>query len=288
MAEQAEADDVHDEDIDILDQGGDADDQGDGGQDEGADAADQGDDDVEILFGDEAAPASEEKSEPDLIRKLRAELREKSTKLAKYDRGEIQPPAAPKVIEVGPKPTLAACGYDEERFEAERDAWDERSRQAEEAKAANQRQADAYQAELNKDVERYQSAKAALGLRDFQVSQDTVRDALSQNQISGILQAADDSAKFIYALGKHPAKLEALKAITNPVKFIAAVAKLEGTLKVTKTSRKAPELDTPVRGSAPLSASKDKHEAKLEAKAAQTGNRTELIAYRAKLKKQAK
>lgn len=285
MAEQAEADDVHDEGLEDILEGeftAQDDDESQAGDDN---AADEDNDEVEILFGDEAAPASEEASEPDLIRKLRAELREKSTKLAKYDRGEIQPPAAPKVIEVGPKPTLAACDYDEERFEAERDAWDERSRQAEEAKAANQRQVDAYQAELNKDVERYQTAKAALGLRDFQVSQDTVRDALSQTQISGILQAADDSAKVIYALGKHPAKLEALKAITNPVKFIAAVAKLEGTLKVTKTSRKAPELDTPVRGSAPLSANKDKHLERLEKEADRTNDRTAVIAYKRTLSK---
>lgn len=286
MAEQAEADDVHDEDLDILDQGGDADDQGDEDQDEGADAADEDDDEgVVVQFGDEAAPASEGKSEPDLLRTLRAANRQQAKELAAL-RAASQP--KPVVIEVGEKPTLASVDYDDDKFIAETEAWIERKRQADEANAQAAKGAQAQQAELDKDLSRFQAAKAALGVRDFEEAKDTVVSVLTQGQISGIVQAADDSAKVIYALGKHPAKLEALKAITNPVKFIAAVAKLEGTLKVTKTSRKAPELDTPVRGSAPLSASKDKHEAKLEAKAAQTGNRTELIAYRAKLKKQAK
>jgi len=283
LAEQAEADDVHEEDIDILDQGGDADDQGDEDQDQDDNAADEDDDEVEILFGDEAAPASEGKSEPDLLRTLRAANRQLAKDLAAERANRPQP--KPVVIEVGEKPTLASVDYDDDKFIAETEAWIERKRLADEANAQAARGAQAQQAELEKDLTRFQAAKAALGVRDFEEAKDMVTSVLSQGQISGIVQAADDSAKVIYALGKHPAKLEALKAITNPVKFIAAVAKLEGTLKVTKTSRKAPELDTPVRGSAPLSASKDKHLAALEAKAAKTGNRSELIAYRVELKK---
>lgn len=278
MAEQAEADDVHEEDFDILDQGGDADDRGDEGQDEGADAAGQDDDDVEILFGDEAAPASEGKSEPDLLRTLRAANRQLAKDLAAERASRPQP--KPVVIEVGEKPTLASVDYDDEKFIAATEAWIERKRQADEANAQAAKGAEAQQAELDKDLTRFQAAKTALGVRDFDEAKDVVVSVLSQNHISAIVQAADDSAKVIYALGKHPAKLEALKAITNPVKFIAAVAKLEGTLKVTKTSRKAPELDTPVRGSAPLSAGKDKHLEKLEADAARSGDRSKIAAYR--------
>lgn len=289
MAEQAEADDVHDEDIDILDQGEDADDQGDEGQNRGDNAADGDDDEqVEILFGDEAAPASEGTSEPDLLRTLRAANRQQAKELAALRAQTTQP--KPVVVEVGPKPTLtdAAIDYDEDKLAEAMEAWIKRKHEADEAQAQIQRAAQARQDEFNKELTRFQTAKAALGVRDFEDAKDAVVSVLTQDQISGIVVAAEDAAKVIYALGKHPGKLEALKAITNPVKFIAAVAKLEGTLKVTKTSRKAPELDTPVRGSAPLSASKDKHLAALEAKAAKTGNRTEVIAYKAKLKKPAK
>lgn len=282
MAEQAEADEVHEE-FDILEDG-DAEDQEDESQDQNA-ADEDGDEQVEILFGDEAAPASEGKSEPDLLRKLRAANRQQAKELAAL-RAATQP--KPVVIEVGEKPTLADVDFDEDKLADAIEAWVERKRQANEAEAQAAKGAQARQAELDKDLERFQTAKAALGVRDFDEAKDVVISVLSQDHISAIVQASDDSAKVIYALGKHPAKLEALRAITNPVKFVAAIAKLEGSLKVTKTSRKAPELDTPVRGSAPLSASKDKHLAALEAKAAKTGNRTEVIAYRAQLKKQAK
>lgn len=278
MAEQAEADDVHDEDIDILDQGGDADGQGDEDQNGGDNAADEDDDEVEILFGDEAAPASEGTSEPDLLRTLRAANRQQAKELAAL-RANVQQPK-PVVIEVGAKPTLESCEFDDDKFVAETEAWIERKRQAAEAEARAAKGAQARQDEFNKELTRFQTAKAALGVRDFEDAKDAVVSVLTQDQISGIVVAAEDAAKVIYALGKHPGKLEALKAITNPVKFIAAVAKLEGTLKVTKTSRKAPELDTPVRGSAPLSAAKaDKHLERLETEADRTGDRTKVQQY---------
>lgn len=285
MAEQAEADDVHDENIDILDQGGDAN-QDDEDQIEGQAAPDDDDEEVTVQFGDEAAPASEGKSEPDLLRTLRAANRQLAKDLAAERANRPQP--KPVVIEVGEKPTLASVDYDDDKFIAATEAWIERKRQADEANAQAAKGAQAQQAELDKDLTRFQAAKAALGVRDFDEAKDVVTSVLSQNHISAIVQAAEDSAKVIYALGKHPAKLEALKAITNPVKFIAAVAKLEGTLKVTKTSRKPPELDTPVRGSAPLAAGTDKHLERLEKEAERTNDRTKVIAYKRSLKTKAR
>lgn len=278
MAEQAEANDVHDEDLDILDNG-DADDQGDEDQSTGDNAADEDDEEIVVQFGDEAAPASEGKSEPDLLRTLRAANREQAKELAAL-RAASKP--KPVVIEVGPRPTLADADvdYDEDKLADAIEAWTKRKSQADEAEAQAAQGAQARQDEFQKELTRFQTAKAALGVRDFEDAKDAVVSVLTQDQISGIVVAAEDAAKVIYALGKHPGKLEALKAITNPVKFIAAVAKLEGTLKVTKTSRKAPELDEAVRGSAPLSASKDKHEAKLVAEAERTGDRSKLAAYR--------
>lgn len=289
MAEQADEPQGDELDDEILDDEPQGDDEGDQDQgDDGGSAEDDEGDDVQIMFGDEAAPASEDESGSGLVRELRAKLREANSKVARYERGELEPPAKPQVIEVGEKPTLAGCDYDEERFEAERDAWDERKRQAEEAKARSEQEQQARTAELAKDFERFTTGKKALGFRDFDAAENEVVSVLSMHQQSAIVQAADDPAKVIYALGKHPAKLNALAAISNPVKFVAAVAKLEGTLKVTKTNRQRPAPESIVRGSAPLSAGKDKHLEKLEAQASRTGDRSALIAYRAKLKKQGK
>jgi hypothetical protein len=81
-----------------------------------------------------------------------------------------------------------------------------------------------------------------------------------------VIKAADDSAKVIYALGRHPEKLKTLAAIKDPIKFAVAISKLEGTLKVT-TRRKAAEPDEGVRGDAPLSVGADKELARLEKRA---------------------
>jgi hypothetical protein len=81
------------------------------------------------------------------------------------------------------------------------------------------------------------------------------------------------AAKFIYALGKHPAQLAALAAQSDPIRLIKDVANLEGQLKMAK--RKPPEIDTPERGSGKVSKeSADKTLAKLEAEAERTGNRS--------------
>src|SRR5690349_21585185 len=81
----------------------------------------------EVQFGDEAAPASE--SDTPLIKHLRQQLRETQSRLREVEK------AAPQTqrIEVGEKPTLSGCEYDEERFEAELDGWKERKAAAEAA-----------------------------------------------------------------------------------------------------------------------------------------------------------
>lgn len=284
MAEQAEADDVHDEDIEDLEDGA-ADDQEADGQGEGAADEDDGEELV-VQFGDGAAPASEGErgSNSGLVKELRAKLREASEKAAAYERGDLQPPRA---IEVGERPTMETCDYDEARFEQELDAWKDRDRQAKEATTQAQKHQEAAQAAWQEELAEHGRKVIALGARDFEAARDEVASALSLVQQAALIKAADNSAAVAYALGKNPHKLADLAKIQDPIKFAVAVSKLEGTLKVTKTTRRAVEPDRTVRGSASLAGGDKKLEA-LEAKAARTGNRTEVIAYKAAQKKRAK
>jgi hypothetical protein len=260
-------------------------DEGNGDLDqEGTDSEAEGDEDeVLVTFGDEAAPASNEGQDSGLVRKLRAEIRDRDARLA-----ELAKPSAPQVVEVGEKPTLESCDYDEDTFETALDAWKDRKRQAEEATTQAQRDAQANQAAWAEEMADFGRKKLALKVRDFEAAEEEVVAGLSQTQQAIVIKASSDAAKVIYALGKHPAKLATLAAIQDPIKFAVAVSKLEGTLKVTTGNRTAPAPEGIVRGSAPISRQTDKHLQRLEAEAERTGDRTEVVRYKRQIKVQAK
>lgn len=234
---------------------------------------------LEVTFGDGAAPARGEDS--DLVRHLRNELREKAKRLAELEKGR-----QPQAIEVGPKPTLADCEYDEEAYEQKLDAWKDRKAQAEraetEAEKANREVREAWQRELQS----HEAKRAALQFPDVQEAEETATAALSDVQQAVIVKVADNSALLLYSLGKHPAKLAELSQITDPLKMAAAVARLEGGLKV-MPKRRAAEPEEIVTGNAGVSRGTDKELERLEKEAERTGDRTKLIAYKRRLSSKA-
>lgn len=246
---------------------------------------DEPEDELEISFGDEAAPASQG-TNSDLVKHLRQVNRDQADKLAKYERGEVTPPTQPQKIEVGDKPTLETCDYDEAKFETELDAWKELKRQADEADARASEQARTEQARFGKKLETFAAGKTALKVKDFDAAETAVVSTLSQVQQAIVIEAADDSAKLIYALGRHPEKLKTLSAISNPIEFTKALVKLEGQLKVTQRTRTPPDPDRPLRGSAPISQKTDKTLERLEKEAERTGDRSAVIRHKRQLRTQ--
>jgi hypothetical protein len=245
--------------------------------------AEEGDEEtLEVQFGDEAAPASGEQETP-LIRHLRTQLREANKRAA----DALKQAPAPAAIEVGEKPTIASCEYDEEAYERELQAWFDRKGQADKASTdaeEHKRKADeAWQGDLN----RYGAAKAKLPAQAMQDAEDTVGSTLSDVQQKVIIHIADNPAAVMLGLSRYPAKLAEISKIENPLKLAAAVAKLEGTLKVT-TRRKAPDPEEIVRGNASVAQGKDKTLARLEKEADRTGDSTALVAYRRQLKSPAR
>jgi hypothetical protein len=239
---------------------------------------DEGEEQPSVSFeGEEPEPESDNS----VIRQMRQELRETKQRLR-----EAEQKAAPKAIDVGPKPTMADCEFDEEKFEQELDAWKER-------KAAADRQNET-QAELSRkaneewqaDLAAFETKKAALQFPDVADVVETATLSLDLVQQAVIVKAAADPALFLYAIGKSEAKRAELAKIQDPIKLAAAVARMEGAVKV--TTRKAPAPDRPLRGSASMPGGPDKELEKLEKKAAATGDRTELIAYKDKLARAAK
>lgn len=286
MAEQADAPEREDDDLELTEVV-----ETPEGQDTEAEAEDQEpvegaepEDELEISFDGEAAPASSGNT-TDLVRHLRAEIRKRDEENAALRSGHIQP--QPQPIEAGPRPTLEDCEYDEDRFADELTAWQERKRQEDTSKAQANEQAQAEQARFGQKLQGYVEGQKALKAKDFEAAEAVVLTGLSQFQQAALIKAADDPAKVIYALGRHPERLKTLAANTDLIEFAVAVAKLEGNLKVTTRPRTPPDPDVPVRGAAPFTKGQDPRLERLEREAARTGDRTEVVKYRRELRQRA-
>ena len=242
-----------------------------------------------MSIGDEAPPASEddENRAPAWVKDLRKSNREKDRKLREQE-AEIARlkggSTHEQAVTLGPKPTLESCDYDAELLEQKLDAWYETKKTADEQKAEQERaqkaERDAWQTKLST----YQQAAAKLKVSDFKDAEDTVSDILSVTQQGVILSGADKPELLIYALGKAPKRAKELAAITDPVKFAFAVAKLETQLKVTPRS-KPPTPERRVSGAVSVAGSSDAQLEKLREEARKTGDMSKVNAFNRDLRR---
>jgi hypothetical protein len=251
-----------------------------------ADTASSADDDASgdedgatlISFGD--AVEDDQEGDSSVIRQLRSELRETKRQLRESAKPEDK-------IDLGPKPTMAECGYDEEEYEKQLDAWKAKESAANAEKARQSEAQRQVQEEWQADVASFEAKKAKLNLPDIDDAQAAVESTLDLVQQAVMVKAANDPALFMYALSKSPAKMAELAKIKDPIKLGAAIARMEGGIKVVK-KRKAPAPDRAQSGSGAMPIDSDKQLEKLEAEAEKTGDRTKLIAYKKKLKAKGK
>lgn len=240
----------------------------------------EADEDV-FAFGDDET--DEQPNDTGLVKHLREQLKRAQKEAAEAKRAAPQEQA----IDVGEKPTLAGCDYDEETYETQLDAWKERKDAADRQVEERTKTAAAQEKQWEATLTEVAAEKAELNRPDADDAFETVRAALGDQMNALVIHAADkgNRAKLIYALAQHPSRLEALAQANNdPIRFIKEVVKLEGSLKMVKR-RKAPEPDVASRGSAPIASPKgatDKQLAKLEEQADKTGDRTDLIKFKRK------
>src|SRR5690348_2656743 len=83
------------------------------------------DEELIVLIGDEEAPPASGEQDNATIRQMRSEIKSQKERIKELERGSQSQP-----IEVGPKPTLEGCDYDEERYEQEFNAWADRKSEA--------------------------------------------------------------------------------------------------------------------------------------------------------------
>jgi len=238
---------------------------------------------VVITIGDEQ-PAQEEEQAPEWVRDLRKKNREDQKRIRELEAKlqQVQSPQA-AVPKLGAKPKLEDFDYDSSKYEAALDNWFGQKRQVEEfqsrVKHAEQQQMRQWQEKL----EGYAAAKQSLKVRDYEDAESTVQEALNTVQQGVLLQGADNPAMVVYALGKNPSKAKELAAISDPVKFAFAVAKLEAQLKV-QPRKTPPPPESSVRSTTSISGAVDSHLERLRSEAERTGDMSKVIAYRRQLR----
>jgi hypothetical protein len=240
-------------------------------------------DEVIVTIGDEPVPEPQETAPaPEWVRELRRVNREREREIKELrDKLAAKEATPPPATDPGKKPTLEDHDYDTEAYEREITAWYERKRNADaeitRQLQTEQEQQKAWQAKL----EGYGKAKAELRVPDYEEAEAVAQTTFSVPQQSIIVAGAENPALLIYAMGKSPAKAKELAAITDPVKFTFAVAKLEAQLKITpRKAPPAPEKQIRSIGGVPVSGAVDSTLERLRDEAAKTGDMTKVMAYK--------
>jgi hypothetical protein len=235
-------------------------------------------DDVEITIGD--SPAPKEEPAPEWVKDLRRKAREDARRIKELEaeREALKATtAATAVPTLGKKPTLDDHDYDAEKFEAALEGWHEQKRKVEAAKANAEAKAQEERKGWQAKLAAYSEAKTKLGVSDYDDAEAVVQDTLSVAQQSILLAGCENPALVAYALGKAPAKAKELAAMTDPVKFAFALAKLESQIKMTKKS--PPPAEKPITGTARATGTDSTLE-KLRQEAERTGDYSKVVAHK--------
>jgi hypothetical protein len=234
-----------------------------------------------VHFGEEKKDEEKEHA-PAWVKELRKQNREQAKKLKEFEQREAER-NKPKEPALRKKPTLADFDYDENAFDAEYQKWVDEKRAVEESEKAAKAKKEADEKAWGEVVASFEEGKKALKVADYQEKQDEVQAMLSEMQQSIILDITKNPALFVYGLGANESKLNELKEITNPVKFTAAIVRLEESMK--QTTRKAPPPpEKQVSSGTAIGGSPQKTLDKLREEADKTGDYTKLHKYKREMK----
>jgi len=227
-----------------------------------------------VTLDEEAEPAQE----AHWVRNLRKQNRELQKRLKEIE--AKVPPAAP--LEPLKKPKLEDVDYDSEKYENALEAWYRRRDEIEKVAAARRAEEESQHAAWTAKLQNYQASKTTLRVPDYEDAEAVVQNSLSVTQQGVLLAGAENPALIVYALGRNPAKAAELAAITDPVKFAFALARLESALKVNRKSP-PPPMKT-VNGTGPSGGTIDSTLERLRAEAERTNDFTKIAAYRRQLR----
>lgn len=245
--------------------------------------------DVSIEGEEQEQEQEEQVSAPAWVKELRKTNRESQKRIKELERqlsSVVQ--KAPEVVELGAKPTLESFEYDVEQYENALEEWHEKKLKVEEQKRKQQQEIERQNKAFNDKLGAYNATKVTLKVKDFDDSEEFVKDSFSVVQQGIIIKGCKNPALVVYALGKNPKKAKEIAAISDPVEYAFAIADLENKLKVnSKKPAVAPER-TIKSGTSGLSSSSDSTLDRLREEAEKTGNYSKVIAYKQQIKNRKK
>lgn len=242
---------------------------------------------VVSIDGEEASEKEEAEPAPEWVKDLRKKQRELErenrdlrAKVSAANGMENAPAILPK------KPRLDDDGidYDQEKYEAELDAWYVKKADFDRQERENEKTEAEKQNSFNAKLESYNQAREKIRVPDFEDAEGNLINALDRTQQGIIIDACENPALLVYALGRNQGKLNELAAIKNPVQFAYAVSKLENTMKVTKKPAAAEVEKMPPSFGGKSVASADKTLDRLRAEAEKTGDYSKVMQYKKQLK----
>lgn len=246
-----------------------------------------GEEEIIIQIGEEVITNENEK-DPKLVRELRKLAREKEKRIKELE-SRLKQESAPVKQELSKKPHLGDedIDYDEEKYEAALLKYNDEKREHDNrAKAEAEARQNEIKAAQDK-IANFETAKKALNVTDYEEAEAVVSESFDNNQQNIILFGSDDPALLVYAIGKSPAKAKEFAAEKDLAKLAFKLGKFEGQLKVTNRA-KPPAPEKVVTGNVGFSGSSDATLEKLRSKAEKSGDMSEVMAYKRKLKAQGK
>lgn len=231
-----------------------------------------------VSIGDDVPPAEEDSSVIKHMRQVHKDVKTENRELKEKLAAAIN---TDESVVLGSKPTLENCEYDTGKFEAELDQWHSKKETISKAKAQMDQVKKQENVEWQKKVDVYNEKKAGLNVPDYEEAEKSVHVTFSDTQQGLIIQGADNPALVVYALGKNPARAEKLAAIKDPVKFVAAMSRLETKMKITKRHAETKPEEV-IMGSGPIISGDSTLEA-LRKEADKTGDYTKVIEYKRKI-----
>lgn len=246
---------------------------------------------------EETRAAEEEKTAPQWVRDVRKankelakKSREDERRIRELEERLNKPATAQELPALGKKPTMEDedIDWDSEKFEQKLTAWHDRKREIDNAETQQRQQADAQKAEWDGKLKAYGEAKVKLKVADFDDAESIVMGMFDQTQQGIIIDAMDNPAMVIYALGRNKKTAERLAAIKKPTQFLREMARLEDTKLKVQSKKSAPPPEKTVSGQGRISGAVDSTLEKLREEAVKTGDSSKVIAYKRDQKRKAK
>lgn len=225
-------------------------------QDDEQQDADESEED-EFYLGDEKldSPTSDEEAEadehqddektPQWVKDVRAEIkllkRENKELKEKSKQPEQSKVEAVEHVETLPaKPKLEDFDYDVEEFSEAIEQWTVKKSAIESEKLKKASELDELKKKHDEKVTTYNTRKAALKVKDFDVAEKAVIDEVPQQIQSAILHYSNTPEMIVLALGRSKDLRDKAAKITDPVELGRFIGSIEAKAKIAPKSKNSP------------------------------------------------